>query len=306
MVRTCGCSSWSLAARGGRVRRARTAQDDDGVRAAAGARSSSVVRDGRRRGLPRAADAGARPRARGRDFVSSELLPGATRVVVQERDREALPGTLAGNGYRLMVDVFAEFGPRARVATWRLDIKRVGEPAADRRVGDRRPGAPLVGREPLPAALNPTKQFTARNLKIAAEDLDLTLAEGSVFVADIDRATTAVVLMGRGTLSFHPAPETEKGQVKIFCGSETLETRFDAAFIRLNPDDFDVAARRRRSCGPKPVGSGASCGARRKSSARSRRSRSCIDLGDLSREAWSLLPARAISSPRCARGASTR
>ena len=42
-------------------------------------------------------------------------------------------------------------------------------------------------------------------------------------------------------MSFHPTPETEKGQVKIFAGSETLETRFDAAFIRLNPDDFESA-----------------------------------------------------------------
>src|SRR4029079_11575858 len=61
-----------------------------------------------------------------RDFAQLELTPGATRVVARERDREPLVGTLPGNGYRLTLDVFTEFGNRARNATWRLDVKRVG------------------------------------------------------------------------------------------------------------------------------------------------------------------------------------
>ena len=59
-------------------------------------------------------------------------MPGATRVVLQERDREPLRGARPGNGYRLMVDVFAEFGARARIATWRLDVKRTGEAGTER------------------------------------------------------------------------------------------------------------------------------------------------------------------------------
>ena len=43
---------------------------------------------------------------RARDFASTELMPGAGRVVVQERDRTGLAGSLPGNGYRLMVDTF--------------------------------------------------------------------------------------------------------------------------------------------------------------------------------------------------------
>jgi len=66
-------------------------------------------------------------RERALAFAASELVPGATRGVVRERDREALPGTLPGDGYRLIVDVFAEFGGRARAATWRLDIKRIAD-----------------------------------------------------------------------------------------------------------------------------------------------------------------------------------
>src|SRR4029079_13260634 len=69
-------------------------------------------------------------RERALAFAASELVPGATRGVVRERDREALPGTLPGDGYRLIVDVFAEFGGRARAATWRLDIKRIADEGA--------------------------------------------------------------------------------------------------------------------------------------------------------------------------------
>ena len=44
------------------------------------------------------ADSADRPRSA--DFASTELLPGATRVVIQERDRQPLPGTLTSPGSR--------------------------------------------------------------------------------------------------------------------------------------------------------------------------------------------------------------
>src|SRR5262249_40693958 len=65
-------------------------------------------------------------------FIGSELIPGSTRAVIQERDRQPLAGTLPGNGFRLIVDTFAEYGSRARAATWRLDVKRTGEAGPQR------------------------------------------------------------------------------------------------------------------------------------------------------------------------------
>jgi hypothetical protein len=137
-------------------------------------------------------------------------------------------------------------------------------------------------------AVNPAKAFSARDLKITAEDLDLTLTEGSVFVVDTDQGATAVVLLGRGTMSFHPSPETERGQVKIFAGSETLETRFDAAFIRINPADFDsaIAASQLQAKTAEPREFRRAEEVFREDSPKS----FMIDLGDLSRDSWSLLP----------------
>ena len=62
---------------------------------------------------------------RAANFTALEFRPGATRVVIQERDRQALRGTLSGNGYRLVVDAFIEFGTSARIATWQLDVRKI-------------------------------------------------------------------------------------------------------------------------------------------------------------------------------------
>jgi hypothetical protein len=227
-------------------------------------------------------------RERADDFCASELIPGATRTVLKERDREPLRGTLAGNGFRLITDVLSEFGPRARASTWRLDLKRIGEPGSAREwaIDDMERLSSVENLYRL--GLNPAKAFTARDLKITAEDLELTLAEGSVFVADTDQGVTAAVLLGRGTMSFHPSPETERGQVKIFAGSETLETRFDAAFIRINPADFEsaIAASQLQAKLAEPRELKRAEEVFRDDAAKS----FMIDLGDLSRDSWSLLP----------------
>jgi Peptidase family M1 domain len=225
-----------------------------------------------------------------RDFAGTEIMPGASRAAMHERDRKALQGAPAGSGYSLLVEVIAEFGSRARIATWRVDIKRTGQAGTEHEWT-------IAGQERLSAveniyrvSLNASKAFAARNLKIAAEDLDLTLPEGSVYVGDIDVGVTAVVLLGRGMLNFHPAPATEKGQVKIFCGSDTLETRFDVAFIRINPADFDEVFDQ-SALQPKQVDAGEMRRAQEVFREESQKS-FVIDLGDLSRDAWTLLPSQ--------------
>jgi len=226
-------------------------------------------------------------RQRATEFASSELMPGANRSVVQERDRAALAGA-SDNGYRIMLDVMAEFGSRARIATWRIDVKRTGAPGSDTEwtIADQERVSSVENIYRL--SLNTAKQYAAHDLKIAVEDLDLTLTEGSVFVAEIDAGATAVVLLGKGTMNFHPAPATEKGQVRIFCGNETLETRFDTAYIRLNPADFESLF---SASALQTVAVDARTLKRAQDVFRDESPKSfVIDLGDLSRDPWTLLP----------------
>jgi len=228
---------------------------------------------------------GATNRTRAIDFGRSELVPGATRAVIRERDRVPFGSSLTPGGYRLVVDVFVEFGNRARVASWQLDVQKTAD------------GLQIIGAERLTSvenlyriSLDTTKQFTASNLTLKAEDLDVTLESGSVFFAPTEVGVTAMVLLGRGEMRFHPKPETERGQVRIFCGSETLVARFDSAFLRLDPSDFNelvasdaLAARTVDARDAKKAGELFT-----EDSVKSFQ----IGLGDLSADMWSLLPGR--------------
>ena len=226
-------------------------------------------------------------RADARNFAAAELLPGATRVAIRERDREPLRGMLPGNGYRLSVDVLVEFGARARSATWRLDVRRHGAANAD--------AWGVAGQERLTQlenlyrlALDSSRQFDVRNLTISVEDLDLTLPEGSAFVADTNLGTTGLVLLGRGEARFHPTPPVERGQLKIFAGADVFQPRFDATFVRMNPDDFRTLVATDRLT-PRPVDAREL--RRAEDVFREEVSKSYgVDMGDLSRDLWSLLP----------------
>ncbi|MBI1874580.1 MAG: hypothetical protein HYS05_11960 [Acidobacteria bacterium] len=179
-----------------------------------------------------------RPRAEG--FAAGAFLPGATHAVVVERDRRALAGTRPGEGFLLMIDVFVEAAKTARVATWRLEVQRAGNGRSSQDAWE------IAGQETLASvdglhrlALNRDKQFHARNLRIRAEDIELRLADGAVYQAETADGVTALLLVGSGEIDFHPAPATERGQIRIFAGAEKLVTGFRAAFVRLNPIEFD-------------------------------------------------------------------
>ncbi len=222
-------------------------------------------------------------------FYDAMVPQGITRVVIKERDRAPLPGALPGEGYRLVLEVFQETGNRGRIATWRLDIRRPRGDDLGRqpwRIQSEDRLATIDGLHRL--ALNADKQFVARNLVLAAVDFTLRLPAGDVFVAETAEGVTALVLLGEGTILFEPAPKEEKGQLRLFAGTETLETPFSVAFVRINPYEFEQRVAE-NVLTPAPV------------EARSQRRAQGVfdedvaksfnlDLSDLSREVWSLLP----------------
>jgi hypothetical protein len=264
---------------------AQSAQDNDGVRNLL-ERLERITQAGDSRAYLELLSGTADQRD-AREFLSTEILPGATRVVVRERDRQPLPGTLPGNGYQLSVDTFTEFGARARSATWRLDVKRIGQGSDESWViADQERVSAIENLHRL--SLNTAKQFDARQLTFSVEDLDLSLAEGSAFVVEIDQGTTGLVLLGRGEMRFHPTPPIEKGQLKIFAGAETLQTRFDTAFIRANPTDLDtlIAEGRLTPRGVDPRDLRRADELFREEVPKSY----AVDMSDLSRDVWSLVP----------------
>jgi Peptidase family M1 domain len=218
-------------------------------------------------------------------FLADWVVPGITRAVVHERLRAPSQNIAAGAGFDLYVDVLAEFGRRGRVGTWLVELRRAA--AADTwRISSLTVLTTMRGLFRL--ELNPQKEFIVENLVLSAEDFDVRLPKGLAFVAETEGGSTGIVLIGKGDLTFSPAPEAEKGQVKIFCGAEQLKTRFEWLYVRVNALEFDefIAP---GSLKPRPVDKrdlkradpifqenlNLSFG---------------LDLGDLSREKWSVEP----------------
>ena len=110
-----------------------------------------------------------------------------------------------------------------------------------------------------------------------------------MFVAEAAGRTTAAVLVGRGEMIFKPSPATEQQQIKLFAGHEELKTPFSTAFIRLNPSDGTSTL---ASDALAPATADAKTFARASAVFAEQLPKSFgLDLADLSRESWSLVPA---------------
>lgn len=220
-------------------------------------------------------------------FQDDFVVPLAVRVAVRERDRAPLQGSLPGDGYRLTLEMFAETARRGRIMTVRLDVRRPRDGSAD--------SWRITGAERLSLVeglhrlrLDTNTQLAAKNVAIRSDDVTLMLSSGTVFRVDSEEGTTGLVLIGQGELRFSPAPPTEKAQLRIFAGTDTLATPFDAAFVRLNPADY--ARRigdgdlRSEPVDPQRLRRAQDVFAREAPKSLN------LDLRDLSRETWYLLP----------------
>jgi hypothetical protein len=216
-----------------------------------------------------------------RAFVDRWCVAGTTAVELRERDR--LPRK-DGPGTSLVVEALVRAGPQARLATWRLDLAQADS------------GWQITGATTLSVveglyrlSLNPARQFKAHDLVVRAENLELRLPDGHVFVADANGRTTAAVLVGRGEMVFKPTPEAEQRQIKLFAGHEELKTPFSIAFVRLSPGD---AATTLQPSALSPATADPRTFARASEFFAEQLPKSFgLDLADLSRESWSLVPA---------------
>ena len=207
-----------------------------------------------------------------------------TRVVIKERDRQALDG----GKQQLLVEVFVERGLEGNLATWRVDLRPPGpkDGPDDWRIEKLEPVSNVSGLFRL--TLNATRQFDVRSLVLTGTDVTIELPTGAAFVAEIPDGPTGVVLLGRGRMRFAPPDEAERTQLRLFSGADDLNAEFDAAFVRLRPSDF-AARFKTEQLVPRAV-----------VPADLRRAGDVfdefigrtlqIDLTDLSRDRWSLIP----------------
>lgn len=231
-------------------------------------------------------------------FAAEAIRPGVRRAVVRERDRAPLDGALPGDGYVVMTEVFLEADRMARLFTCELEVRRVaGGPGGGEQGGSgsdgeewRIAGQRLLSELPLlhRLAIDTSTQLAGRNLVIRAPDLQLTLPSATIFAAEAGGGPTALVVLGRGEMRFAPALPAERGQLRIFGGAERLALPFDGLVLRLSPSEFrDHVSGALTRQPADPAAAKKAEEVFKEDGARSY----ILDLGDLSRDAWSLLPA---------------
>jgi hypothetical protein len=168
-------------------------------------------------------------------FATGQFLPGATRAVVRERDREAVIGSAPDSAFHVLLDVFVEFGNRGSARSWRFDVLR-GASALEWSIGTPERLTAIDGLFRL--SLDRQKQYRITNLKVTSEDLTITIPSGVAFGAVTPDGPTAFVLLGRGELAFSPTQASERGQVRILANEDVLRSSVDGVFVRLNPWDL--------------------------------------------------------------------
>lgn len=228
-------------------------------------------------------------RTAARAFAADALRRNVEQAAARARFVRPLDEDADRTGFELTVEVFTERGVAGRLQTWTVDVVQddAGDGPGDWRIAGQERVDVVEGL--LNLRLNSDVAYDAANLVIAGEDMTLRMVRGSVFVAETEAGgITALVLLGDGVLTFAPAPEAERGQVRLLTGRETLEADLSAAFVRLNPARFaarvSVDGLRARAVDRDEL----------------ERAREIfdefaplsfgLDLGDLSQRAWSLTP----------------
>jgi hypothetical protein len=220
------------------------------------------------------------------EFLDEWIQPGVTRAVVRERLRGESADAPQGQAHDVYVDALAESGRNGRVGTWLLKVRRDSDPAGPWRIAELNVLTTVRGLYRL--SLNPEKQYTVLNLALSVEDFELRVPSGTAFLAETDAGVTGIVVLGRGEMTFSPTPASEKGQVRIYSGGDVHSGRFSWVYLRGHPAEFDrrldVTTFHPREVDVRDL----------------RRAETVfqenlplsfgIDLADLSRDRWSVLP----------------
>jgi hypothetical protein len=214
------------------------------------------------------------------------MSPPPDRIVIKDRDHTVL----ADGTHHLLLEILTVRDQEGRVSTWNARVRQVT--AAE---GDRPASWTLASVEELASvdglhllSLDASRQFDVTQLRISAPDFALSMATGTAFLATVADGATAAVLLGRGTMTFTPPDEAERTQLKLFAGTTALDAAFDMALLRLHPEGL-----------ARVIASGMLEPRAVSASNLQRAARYfdetvghtlTVDLTDLSRERWSLVP----------------
>ena len=88
------------------------------------------------------------------------------------------------------------------------------------------------------SSLNTATEYDINNLVVRAPDLAIDMPSGRAFLASTPDGPTAMVLLGRGRMTFSPPDPAERTQIHILSGRDELVEEIDMAFLRFSPYQF--------------------------------------------------------------------
>src|SRR5439155_14839846 len=119
--------------------------------------------------------------------------------------------------------------PRGRVDQVLLTTRRFGESWL---VTERQDLTQIDGLVHLSLA---PRGYKADGLALRLPDFEIRFRRGTLFLPPESLGPTALVFVGEATVRFTPRPETEKEQLRQFCGRRELVADVRGAFIRIHP-----------------------------------------------------------------------
>ena len=220
----------------------------------------------------------------GAEVFWRQMSPAPDQLVIKERERRQLPD----GSRQLVLEMLTVRSDEGRVSTWVARIR----PAPNTEEAARWQLLDLVQRSAITGlyrlSLDTTRQFAVSRLRLVAPDLELAMNAGTAFLATVSDGATALVLLGRGTMTFTPPDDAERTQLRLFSGNIRLQEEFDSALLRVNPAQIApiVAS---STFTPTPVSASDVRRALRLFEETVGRTLA-LDLNDLSRDRWSLIP----------------
>lgn len=223
-------------------------------------------------------------RTAGPDDFWRQMSPTPTQIVIKERDRSLL----ADGAQRLVLDILTVRSDSGSVSSWHALVRPAasGAKQAVWQIADLVERSTIAGLYRL--SLDTTREFAVSQLRLTAPDLELAMRAGKAFIATVPDGATALVLVGRGTMSFSPADDAERTQLRLFSGNPSLQEEFDTALLRMHPAQVapllgsgtlvpmtvsPADARRAQAYFENTIGQTLT-----------------LELNDLSRDRWSLIP----------------
>ena len=205
-----------------------------------------------------------------------------TGAVVKERDRT--PGETGT--VDVLLDTFVERAASGQIATWRATVRPAEGPGDTWQIAALDQLSAVDGLYRLTLG---TQAFDARGLTLVSTDYSIQMRTGMAFTAEAAGGVTALVLRGKGEMIFTPPGAAEQRQVEIFSKNKALRVPFEEAFVRLHPAELLTRAGGRPLV---PRGSTPDDLRRAQNVFTAFAARTyTLDLQDLSRERWSLIPA---------------